>query len=122
MCIRHGVQTCLILYINSHSACVRLSYTTFCTGNLQGRFCNPSMCLFVHSSVCLSVRLSIHLSVRTYFFWICFFGFFSPYLKLTKMKKQKKKEKKRDRQNRFVCMYVCIFREKEIRLRMTYAQ
>jgi hypothetical protein len=27
----------------------------------------------------------------SFFFWICFFGFFSPSLKLTKMKKQNKK-------------------------------
>ncbi len=51
---------------------------------------------FVRSSVGSSVRLSVHLSRRIcfffylFFFGICFLGFFSPSLKLTKMKKQKK--------------------------------
>ncbi len=105
-----------ILYINSRSACVRLSDTTFCNGNMRGRFCNPSLCLFVRSSVRPFVRSSVCLDV-----------FFSPCLKLTKMKKQKKKslkvrssvypdineetkEKiKNKRSVEPVCMYVCMY-------------
>jgi len=49
----------IILYINSRSACVCLSDTTFCTGNLRGRFCNPSLCPFVRLSVRLFVRHSL---------------------------------------------------------------
>jgi len=79
----------VILYINSSSACVRLSHTTFCTGNLRGRFCNPSLCSFVRSSVRSSVCP-----------FVCLDVFVSPSLKLTKMKKQKKKSLK-------VCLSVC---------------
>ncbi len=70
-----------------------------------------SVCLTRHSApvICeadsaapLCVRSSVRLDV-----------FFSPSLKLSIRLSLKIK----DRQNRFVCMYVCIFREKEIRLR-----
>jgi hypothetical protein len=68
-CTLPKVELSHILYINSRSACVRLSDTTFCTGNLRGRFCNPSLCPFVHlsvcSSVCPSVRPFVRLSVRS---------------------------------------------------------
>jgi len=93
-----------ILYINSLRACVCLSDTTFCTGNLRGRFCNPSLCPFVRSFVCPSVHSSV-----------CPDVFFSPSFKLSVHLSLKI----RYRQNRFVCMYVCILREKEIQLRMS---
>ncbi len=137
--MQHKLPTQWILYINCLLCLSRDSYaagstfsvaepasiwdTTFWPGNLRGRFCNPSLCLFVrlsvrpsvcpsvrpsirpsvrlsvrpsvYSSVRLSVRPSVHLSgLICFFFWISFFGFFAPSLKLTKMKKQKKKKKK----------------------------
>ncbi len=47
---------------------IRPGQSDFCTGNLRGRFCNPSLCPFVRPSVrpsvCLFVRPSIRPSVR----------------------------------------------------------
>jgi hypothetical protein len=42
---------------------IRPGQSDFCTGNLRGRFCNPSLCPFVRPSVRPSVRSSVRPSV-----------------------------------------------------------
>jgi len=153
--MQHKLPTQWILYINCLLCLSRDSYaagstfsvaepasiwdTTFWPGNLRGRFCNPSLCLFVrlsvrpsvcpsvrpsirpsvrlsvrpsvYSSVRLSVRPSVHLSgLICFFFWISFFGFFAPSLKLTKMKKQKKKKRNWQKNLRLrICFFFIFF-------------
>jgi hypothetical protein len=89
----------------------------------QGPSVRLSVCLSVrpsiYSFVCLFVRLSVRSSVRSSVCpFVCPNVFFSLSLKLS----VRLSLKIRDRKNRFVCIYVCIFREKEIRLQTTYAQ
>jgi hypothetical protein len=71
---------------------VCLSDTTFCTGNLRGRFCNPSLCPFIRPSVRLSWQFCvlIHRQNRPlHFLWQ------NQFYRWIKMKRKKRSPKRR---------------------------